>query len=195
MIFCRACRSEVLAIDRFCRSCGEPTGLELEKPKHPARWFVVLALVVALLCVIGNFITDGAHDGERFVKNTMTYFAALEQSGAELSNAMLSGDHAPAAALEHIRHTVLAEQAVENNAYKRYLAERSRLGIPTGRQDVADDTDYVHRIFQKSMAEFLDFWSDYERSHIVNGSDDFKQSLREAVAVTDRLKAAGATPD
>jgi hypothetical protein len=90
---------------------------------------------------------------------------------------------------DHSKKLLSAAQSIENAAYTRYLKDRESVGVPARAREIAENTDYVHREFQKSVDEFLAFWDDQNPRHIRDGGDDFKQAIIQANATVGALNA------
>lgn len=150
-----------------------------------------MIVCLAVACTVLAMFIEAEHvkAKDRFFSNTLSYFAALHGTGTELTEEIASTSISP----EHLQKYISAAQAIENGAYSNYQRDRDIVGVPSGARDIADDTDYVHREFQKSVGEFLAYWDDQNPKHIHDGRDDFKQALAQAKATVIALNAQRAT--
>jgi hypothetical protein len=94
---------------------------------------------------------------------------------------------AGASNLESIKGALLAAKSAEAAGYERYFRNRAAGGISSGVQDIADNADEAHRLFQEAMSEFLKYWDDKNSADVTVGSGTLKQCVTLANATARKI--------
>lgn len=196
MIRCRSCNAEIRPT-RFCSLCGENTGLAILRHKwtlQPGGMSIgkLIALIISLALsgiVIAAILVLPSHP-DRFRSHALAYIRVLSDQGTSVTGAMINPEASnPTAGIEHIKHALLAAQAVEARGYADYSESRDRDGVPSRARAIASDVDDVHRQFQETMSEFLMYWKDNDAHHLVNGGESLKTCFNLGTVTTREINA------
>lgn len=98
--------------------------------------------------------------------------------------------------LSEIKQALSRAKFVEGAGYSGDYVKRLKGRIPPSVADVAARIDEIHRMFQASMTETLEYWDDQNTAHIVSGQATLKRCvllMNSTVEETRRRMAATST--
>lgn len=130
---------------------------------------VPLSVTAVALFALGCAPSPGGH----VRSDTLSYIEAVSEQGMSVARTM-----AGASNLEDIRGVLLTAKSVEASRYGDHLRARNGQG-PSNAQEIADDADGVHRLFQQAMGEFLNVLGGQERGACHRWQRD-AQALRQS---------------
>jgi len=140
---------------------------------------VPLSVTAVALFALGCAPSPGGH----VRSDTLSYIEAVSEQGMSVARTM-----AGASNLEDIRGVLLTAKSVEASRYGDYLRAGNGEG-PSNAQDIADDADEVHRLFQQAVSEFLMYWEDRNAAHVTDGSAMLKRCVSQANIIVNRMSA------
>lgn len=153
-------------------------------------------LLVALACGSSNrneqpkgpirgIYPDGrlTDEGGKYLGAAVGYFASTHEYNKKLAIRMVHSGTGKAT-LGEVRTEIEDRQRIE---YAAFFGDYKSVVVPTEFADIDAQINQVHDGYEAAFEEYLEYWSDHNRSHIQSGTARFQDALKQADSVVKQL--------